>query len=163
MTKTLGLYAGSFDPFTRGHFDIVRQGMKIFDVVEIAIGQNAKKTRMFSFEESAALINASLAAEEVEPNRYRIVPFEGSLMRHATKEGATAIIRGLRQVSDFNDEFVLHGILERSTDIPFTYFICKNDFLYVSSSTARELASLGDPLDWLVHPAVEKALALKCK
>jgi pantetheine-phosphate adenylyltransferase len=158
MKKTLGLYAGSFDPFTRGHFDIVQQASRLFDVIEIAIGQNVKKKRLFDFEESAHLIRESLAAELMDSKRFRIVPFHGSLMRHAKSEAATAVIRGLRQVSDFNDEFVLHGVLERSMDIPVVYLICRQEFLHVSSSTARELASLGEPTNWLVHSSVEKAL-----
>ncbi len=159
--ETLGLYAGSFDPITRGHFNIVKQAASLFDRVQIAIGQNPRKTRLFDFEQAKALIQEAVAEEGFPQDRITISSFGGSLKAAALESGASAIIRGLRQVSDFNDEFSLHGVLERSMDLPVVYLICRHEFLHVSSSTARELASLGEPIDWLVHAAVRDALEAK--
>jgi pantetheine-phosphate adenylyltransferase len=156
---TLGIYAGSFDPFTRGHMDIVTQGLAIFDTIEVAVGRNPKKTGMFSVEERCKLVDHALREEGLPVGRVQVTSFTGSLMNHAKTRNANAVVRGLRQVSDFNDEFTLHGVFERTMAIPVVYLICRQEFLHVSSSTARELASLNESVDWLVHPTIARALA----
>ena len=91
------------------------------------------------------------------------IRFEGeSVIKYAHRIGATHIVRGLRQSSDFDDEFRYHGILGRlEPNMPMIHIICRETFLHVSSSTARELASLGEDVDWLVTPSVERALRAK--
>lgn len=157
------LYAGSFDPMTRGHLDIVRKAATMFDRVHIGIGQSAKKTRLFSPEEARDLIGKTIM--EAAPELAKVVEpgyFSGSLGRYAVERGCTHIVRGLRQVSDFNDEFTLHGVMERNyPTIPMVHIICEAEFLHVSSSTAREIASIEEKMDWLVTPSVEKALREK--
>ena len=158
---SIGLYAGSFDPITRGHTDIVRQALDIFDVVEVSVGFNPKKNRTFTAEKSVELANTAFMEDGLPMDRIRVNSFSGSLMQHARTQNASAVVRGLRQVSDFNDEFTLHGVFERTMNIPVVYLICRQEYLHVSSSTARELASLGEPVEWLVHPSVGKALTDK--
>src|ERR1700731_2098276 len=83
-----------------------------------------------------------------------------SLIAYARKIGATHIVRGLREASDFNEEFKLHGVAGRiDPSIPMVHFICEAQFLHVSSSTAKELDAMGEGIGWLVMPSVEAAFA----
>ncbi|MCA3708674.1 MAG: pantetheine-phosphate adenylyltransferase [Phenylobacterium sp.] len=162
--RTKALYAGSFDPVTRGHLDVIRKAMATFDTVHIAIGTNVRKQRAFSIEESLDLIKQSvlelwpdadnLFGEVLEVGEYT----NQSLIKYARKIGATHIVRGLREATNFNEEFNLHGLAERiDSTIPMVHFICDAQFLHVSSSTAKELDAMGEEIGWLVMPSVETA------
>ena len=186
MPKTVALYAGSFDPITRGHLDILDKALATFDVVHISIGINPLKRRLFDVEsQEAFLVNfksllehfnvptTKMGINEVSPGEYEVfhpdVPvvlrnYNGSVTRHAKRLNATHIVRGLRQASDFNDEFSLTGVVGHvDSNLIMTHFICNEKFLHISSSTARELASLGEDTSWLVTPSVETALIEKFK
>jgi pantetheine-phosphate adenylyltransferase len=176
--RTKALYAGSFDPVTRGHLDIIGKALMTFDAVHVAIGTNVRKIRTFGVEESQRLIFGSIAerwpeavvgAEAPAPSE---VLFDGaleigeftnqSLIAYARKIGATHIVRGLREASDFNEEFNLHGVAGRiDPSIPMVHFICEAQFLHVSSSTAKELDAMGECIGWLVTPCVEAAFAAR--
>ena len=174
--RTKALYAGSFDPITRGHLDIIGKALMTFDAVHVAIGTNVKKQRAFGVAESLRLIKRSIVEHWPEavanasdmPSGDLLV--EGalevgeytnqSLIAYARKIGATHIVRGLREVSDFNEEFKLHGVAGRiDPSIPMVHFICEAQFLHVSSSTAKELDAMGEGIGWLVMPSVEAAFA----
>lgn len=159
---SLALYAGSFDPITLGHIDIIRQAVRVFDRLFVGVGQNPKKKRLFDGVASVAMIEEALlqTLTKDEFSRVDVGTYCGKLLPDFASEiGANAIVRGLRQASDFNDEFVLHGMMERvAPDLPMAYFICQQQFLHVSSSTARELAQYGANVSWLVTPNVEEAL-----
>jgi pantetheine-phosphate adenylyltransferase len=156
------IYAGSFDPFTKGHMDIVEQALMIFDNVIVAIGDNPRKSRLFSIEETLPMIRETMSLHlGTDAPRIQVTTFNNALVRYAEEQKASAIVRGLRQVSDFNDEFIQNGINSRLTDIPITYFICATEFLHVSSSSVKEMARYGLDTDWLVDPHVVAALAAK--
>lgn len=155
-----GLYAGSFDPITRGHLDVIRQALTLFDGLYIGVGHNSAKSGLFSPEERRQMI-LEACAEEFPDDFSRIVvfAFHGSLAQAARAHQVGHIVRAFRQVSDFNDEFGLHGAMEKiAPDLPMVYLICNAQYLHVSSSTARELARLGEDMSWLVTPNVEVAL-----
>lgn len=168
-TKTRALYAGSFDPITRGHIDIIRKALMTFDVVHVAVGVNPLKTGLFDPAERVELIRASLAdldlaglsaapSSELEIGSFA----DESVIRYVHRVGATHVVRGLRQFSDFDDEFRYHGVFGRlEPAIPMIHIICHETFVHVSSSTARELAGLGEDVSWLVTPSVEEALRKK--
>lgn len=165
--STFGLYAGSFDPLTRGHLDIISKAAQTFDELQIGIGKNLAKKGFFDTESRINLIYSAIAEWEnpilqqaVNQGRLTVGEYSGiSIIAHANNIGATHIVRGLRQAGDFNDEFALAGIAgHMDQSLIFTHFICKEKYLHVSSSTARELASLGEDINWLVTPSVEKAL-----
>jgi pantetheine-phosphate adenylyltransferase len=175
---TKALYAGSFDPVTRGHLDIIGKALMTFDAVHVAIGANVRKTRTFGVEESRRLIARSVAERwpdavsapqggDQDPVLFggalEVGDYAGqSLIGHARQIGATHIVRGLREASDFNDEFNLHGVAGRiDPSILMVHFICEAQFLHVSSSTAKELDSVGEPIGWLVMPCVEAAFAAR--
>lgn len=169
--KTKALYAGSFDPVTRGHLDIICKALLTFDTVHVAVGTNVKKARRFDVEESQRLIRSSIVeqwpdaatGETLFDGALEVGEFaDQSLIAYARAIGATHIVRGLRQASDFNDEFNLHGVAERiDASVPMVHFICEARYLHVSSSTAKELDAFGERIDWLVTPSVEAAFAAK--
>ena len=173
--RTIAVYGGSFDPITKGHVDIILKAAQTFDEVIVAIGSNPKKTRLFPVDQSMELIRSSLM--EVLPVKeynwggpnieYDLKDFGiavdeftgGGLVSFSRSKGATHLVRGLRQASDFNDEFSLHGVIEQiAPELVMAHFIGEAKYLHVSSSTARELAYLGEPLSWVVGKSVEKAL-----
>ena len=150
--RTKALYAGSFDPITRGHLDIIGKALMTFDGVHIAIGTNVLKQRAFGVEESLQLIrqsiielwpkadtgadDGSLFAGTLTIGEYT----NQSLIHYARTSGATHIVRGLRQASDFNDEFNLHGVAGRiDPSIPMVHFICEAQFLHVSSRDRKSV------------------------
>lgn len=168
---TKALYAGSFDPVTYGHLDIIEKSFKTFDQVHVGVGVNPKKTGLFTPEERVKLITKAcqpledrFESEAEFKESFSAGSFQGSVIEYAKKIGATHIVRGLRQVSDFNDEFTYHGVLQRmAPGFPVVHLICEHLYLHVSSSTARELAALNEDLNWLVPKNVEKALRKKFK
>ncbi len=172
--RTKALYAGSFDPITRGHLDIIGKALMTFDAVHVAIGTNVRKQRAFGVDESLSLIAQSIVELWPEAEgRQGESPDDGSLfagaleigeftdlslIRYARTIGATHIARGLREASDFNEEFNLHGVAGRiDPSIPMVHFICDAPFLHVSSSTAKELDAVGEDISWLVMPSVQAA------
>ncbi len=149
------LYVGSFDPFTLGHADIVRQALMVFDFVNIGIGINPKKQPMFSLDDRIEMIRETIEAEGLDFFRVGISDYTGSMMEAARVRSVDAIVRGLRQISDFGDEFTINGMVARALPhTPMTYFICRQDFLHVSSSSVKEMAKLGEDISWMVAPSV---------
>lgn len=181
--EKIALYAGSFDPITRGHLDILSKALQTFDRVHIAMGTHPKKQRLFDLETSMRLIigaidhqlgpqefrgwhESSWTPDTVTKNKNGSIVIgtypSKTVIQHANDIGATHIVRGLRQAGDFNDEFTLAGVAGHlDPDIIFTHFICREEFLHISSSTARELALYNEDISWLVTPNVEEALLAK--
>ncbi|WP_309645340.1 pantetheine-phosphate adenylyltransferase [Phenylobacterium sp.] len=169
---TKALYAGSFDPVTRGHLDVIGKALLTFDTVHVAVGTNVRKARMFGVQESQDLLVRSITERWPEVASASGGLFEGvlevgeyanqSLIAYARRIGATHIVRGLREASNFNDEFNLHGVAGRiDPSILMVHFICEAQFLHVSSSTAKELDAMGEGIGWLVMPCVEAAFAAR--
>ena len=165
--QTRALYAGSFDPITRGHLDIVQKALKTFDAVHLAVGINPQKKGLFDVDERLDLIRRSVIDMDLDgsgsgalPAQIEIGSFAGeSVIKYARRIAATHVVRGLRQFSDFDDEFRYHGMFGRlEANIPLVHFICHESFLHVSSSSARELAGVDEDVTWLVTPSVESAL-----
>jgi len=173
--RTKALYAGSFDPITRGHLDVIGKALMTFDAVHVAIGTNVRKQRTFSIDESLRLIRRSIAelwpeaegAANAEPPMFGGALEIGeyvnqSLIKYARSIGATHIVRGLREATNFNEEFNLHGVAGRiDPSIPMVHFICDAQYLHVSSSTAKELDAMGEDIAWLVTPSVQAAFLAK--
>jgi len=158
--QTKALYAGSFDPITRGHLDVIQKAATLFDTLHIAVGTNPLKPGLFDAEARMALIRSSVADAGLAAEGIEVGSFIGeSSIRYARRIGVTHVVRGLRQSSDFDDEFRFQGIFGRlEPTIPLIHIICHETFLHVSSSTARELAAFGEDTSWLVTPSVQEAL-----
>jgi pantetheine-phosphate adenylyltransferase len=153
--ETIAIYAGSFDPVTHGHEDLIRRSCEFVDKLVVAVALNSLKTPLFSADERVELIKRVTSDNPcVEVHR-----FEGLLVNFARSVGASLIIRGLRAMSDFEYEFQM-ALMNRhlSPGLETVFMIPSLDTTYISSSIVREIALYGGSLDGLVHPAVAEAL-----
>jgi pantetheine-phosphate adenylyltransferase len=152
------IYAGSFDPITRGHEDLIRRSLEFVDRLIVAVATNSSKQPLFSVEERVALIRAAMADEP----RVDVCSFSGLLVDFAARENANLLIRGLRAVSDFEYEYQM-ALMNRhlSPKLETVYMVPSLDTTYISASLVREIARFGGNLSSLVHPAVADALRTK--
>ncbi len=152
------VYPGTFDPFTRGHEDLVRRAAVIFDKVVVAIATSPGKTPLFSLEERVGL--ATKALQSVEG--VIVTGYEGLTVDFARNNDLQAIIRGLRAVSDFEYEFQLATMNRHLTEQIETVFLTSTEnFTFVSSSLVREVAQFGGDISSFVRPHVAVALNTK--
>jgi len=157
---TVALYAGSFDPITNGHADIIRRSLGFVNRLMVAVATNSSKNPLFTVEERVALIQKTVADEP----RVEVRQFEGLLVDFARASGIKMIIRGLRAVSDFEYEYQM-ALMNRhlGAEIETVFMIPSLDTTHVSSSLVREVARFGGDVSTLVHPVVAEALKLKYK
>lgn len=154
----IAIYPGTFDPMTYGHLDVVKRAAEIFDKVIITVAYNAAKQPLFTTEERLAMIRQSVKTlKNVEVDSFR-----GLLVTYAKKKKATAIIRGLRAVSDFEYEFQM-ALMNRKLDTNITtvFLMPHEKYTYLNSSIVREIALLGGDYTEFVPPVVQKYLAKK--
>ncbi len=151
----IGLYAGSFDPVTRGHEDVIRRSLNFVDRLVVAVATNVSKQPLFSIEERKRLIQVSLNGLE----RVDIMEFQGLLVDFAKEVGATISIRGLRAVSDFEYEYQM-ALMNRHLlpSLETLFMVPSVDLTFISSSLVREIARFNGDLSSLVHPEVAAAL-----
>jgi pantetheine-phosphate adenylyltransferase len=155
MTQNrIAVCPGSFDPITNGHMDIVHRALCVFDKIIIAIGHNPLKKDLFSTEEKAAMIRASIDGN----TRIEVDIFEGLLVDYCLKVGAHAILRGLRVVSDFEMELQLALMNRRLCNKIETFFLMTDyNHLFVSSTIIKATAAAGGSVKGLVpDPVLEK-------
>ncbi|HUF65214.1 MAG TPA: pantetheine-phosphate adenylyltransferase [Gemmatimonadaceae bacterium] len=152
------IYAGSFDPITRGHEDLIERALQFVDRLVVGIAVNVHKQPLFPVEERMAMISAATASEA----RVEVRQFEGLLVDFAREVDASLIIRGLRAVSDFEYEFQM-ALMNRhlSPALETVFMVPSLDTTYISSSLVREVARFGGDIDELVHPEVAAALRRK--
>jgi len=154
------IYPGSFDPVTNGHLDVIERARKLFDEVIVAVAHNDQKHPLFSLEERMSLLSATLdGTRNVE-----IAPMDGLLVDFAIARQATAVIRGLRAISDFEFEFqmaLMNRKLESSVETIF--LMPKEEYTYLSSRIVKEIARLGGDVSGFVPLPVAKALTGKLK
>ncbi len=149
------VYPGTFDPITNGHVDLIQRAARLFDRVIVAVAADTHKMPVFSTEERVALVRASLGAH---PN-VEVREFSGLLVNFVRLQGATAIMRGLRAVSDFEYEFQLAGMNRRmAPDIETLFLMPAEQYTYISSSLVREIARLQGDVSGFVTPQVQAAL-----
>lgn len=157
MTK-IAVVPGSFDPITFGHLDIIKRGVRVFDVVHVVVLNNSSKNSLFTAEERVKLIRQVTANM---PN-VEVSMFSGLLVDYAKKVNAHAIIRGLRAVSDFEYEMQITSMNRVLDEEIETFFIMtKNQYSFLSSSIVKEVAKYGADISELVPKEVELALKEK--
>ena len=152
------LTPGTFDPITSGHLDIITRAAQLFDEVVVAEAASAGKRPLFTLEERTALVEEAVAPL----SNVRVKPFTGMLVDFARQEGAQVVIKGLRAITDFEYEFqqaALNIQLDGSAETMF--IMSPPEYMYLSSSVVREIASLGGPVGRFVPPCVEAALRAK--
>jgi pantetheine-phosphate adenylyltransferase len=148
----IAVYPGTFDPITLGHLDIIRRGAHLVDKLVIGVTTNPSKEPMFSTAERLAMVR-----REVEgiPGNIDVVEFDSLLMEFAEKQGATAILRGLRAVADFEYEFQMAGMNQQLNDDIETVFLMADVSLQpIASKLVKEIARYGGAIDKFVTPAV---------
>ena len=152
------IYAGSFDPITHGHADLVRRSLEFVDRLVVAVATNVNKTPLFTLDERMELIRA---ATENNP-RVEVRQFHGLLVDFARDCGAKLIIRGLRAVSDFEYVFQM-ALMNRplSPQLETVFMVPSLDATYISSSLVREVARYRGDVTGLVHPVVADALSAR--
>ena len=147
----IAVYPGSFDPITCGHLDIIRRSSVMFDEVIIAVLNNSAKTPLFSAEERVRLIEKSIADL---PN-CRAVYFSGLLVDFVQQQGATAVIKGLRAISDFEYEFQMALANKMLYDGAETVFLTTSaENMYLSSSVVKQIASFGGDISHFVPECI---------
>ncbi|MEX1186755.1 MAG: pantetheine-phosphate adenylyltransferase [Gemmatimonadaceae bacterium] len=151
----VAIYAGAFDPITRGHEDLVVRSLEFVDRLVVAVANNSAKQPLFDLQERKRLIRAAVGDEP----RIDVRDFTGLLVDFAREVEASLIIRGLRAVSDFEYEFQM-ALMNRhlSPGLETVFMVPSLDTTYISSSIVREVARLGGNVEGLVHPVVAEAL-----
>ena len=153
------IYPGSFDPLTNGHLDIIERSARLFDEVVVAILVNQSKQSLFSIDERLSII-----AEVAGSDRVRVDTFHGLLVHYAVEQQATAIIRGIRAVSDYEYELQMALMNRRLEPSVETIFLMSNEaYSFVSSRLVKEVASLGGAVTGMVPPLVESLLAQRLR
>jgi pantetheine-phosphate adenylyltransferase len=154
------VYAGSFDPITKGHLDIVRRALGVFDEIVVAVAHNpAKESGLFTAAERVAMTTEALADIG---DRVSVDAFDGLLVHYCDRINADAIIRGLRAVSDFEYEFQMAMMNRHLNTHVETYFMTASEaYFYTASRLVKEVASLGGDVSGLVPPVVHRALVAK--
>lgn len=152
------IYPGSFDPVTNGHLDVIQRAARLFDRVIVAVANNDSKQPLFTLEERRQLVaQATRSFANVETDS-----FDGLLIDYARARRATAIIRGLRAVSDFEFEFQLALINRRMNETIETIFLMPREtYTFLSSRIVKEICRLGGDVSPFVPAPVLRALERK--
>lgn len=148
----IAVYAGTFDPITLGHVDLIQRAAKIFDQIIIAIAASPAKQPLFNLKERIDLAERSLQASE----KVKVFGFSGLLLDFAKEQGATVIIRGLRTVTDFDYEFQLASMNRHmNPSIESLFLMPSEKYMTISASLVREIASLkGDVANFVPEPVL---------
>ncbi len=153
----VAVYPGVFDPVTLGHLDVVRRGAALFDRLIVAVTSSPDKDSLFTREERLAMVRE--ACEGVE--NAEVAPYDGLTVEFVRGHGASVILRGLRQRSDFEHEYQLALTNRTIAGVETLLVMADERVAYISSHLVREVASLGGDVSKLVPPNVVAALAAK--
>lgn len=150
------IYPGTFDPITNGHLDLIRRALRLFDHVVVAVGTARDKDPMFTAEERVELIAGAVSDLE----NVSVMSFEGLLVETVRDVGAAVIVRGLREVSDFEYEFQMALMNRRlAAEIETVFLMPSERYTYLNSTVVKEVFTLGGDVSGLVPPNVLDELA----
>jgi len=152
------IYPGSFDPVTNGHLDVIDRARKLFDEVIVAVAHNDQKNPFFTLEERLEFLRRTVG----EMENVKVAPLDGLLVDFAMAKNATAVVRGLRAISDFEFEFqmaLMNRKLEASVETIF--LMPKEEYTYLSSRIVKEIARLGGDISQFVSADVATAFNKK--
>ena len=154
----IGIYPGSFDPFTAGHYDVLKHASALFDRVYVSVLNNAAKRPMFSTGERETLIRTVVEAEGIK--NVVVSSFDGLTVEYAKSIGASHIIRGLRAITDFEYEFQIDAVNHRmAPEIETVYFMASPEHSYLSSSIIKEIGMYGADIHGLVPDSIHNIIA----
>ena len=151
----IAIYAGSFDPITQGHIDLVRRATQIFDHVILAVGHNSAKKYLLPLETRIAVVSES--SQDID--RVSVDQFDGLLVDYCRRIGACAILRGLRAVTDFEFEFKI-GLanMDMAPSVQTVFLLSEPATIFISSSLVREIAANGGDVSRYVPPPALREL-----
>ena len=156
----IAVYPGTFDPLTLGHEDVVRRAAKLFDKVVLAVAAGHHKKTLFTLDERMAMAREVFA----DMPQVRVATFTGLVRDFALSQGARALVRGVRSVSDFDYEFQLAGMNRHLMPEVETVFLTPGEkYQFISSTLVREIATLGGEVHQFVSPVVQARLADKVR
>lgn len=144
------IFPGSFDPITKGHFDIIKRGISLFDEVIVAIGINAEKKYMFSLEDRKRFIEEAF----IEETKVKVITYQGLTIDLCQKENAQFILRGLRNPADFEFEKAIAHTNRRLSKIETVFLLTAAKTSYISSSIVRDVIRNGGDYTVLVPDSV---------
>ena len=151
------IYPGTFDPITFGHMDIIKRAVRLFDEVIVSVARDTQKKTLFTTEERMRMIEEVVKIDGVYTDQ-----FGGLLVEYAKSQGACALIRGLRAVSDFEYEFQMALVNRKlSEDLTTVFLMPHEQYTHLNSSIVREVASLGGDVSPYVPPVVMERLKSK--
>lgn len=154
----IAIYPGSFDPVTNGHLDVIERAAVLFDEVIVSVSRNANKKPLFTIEEREAMLR------EVLRPYYNVIvdSFAGLTVNYAKSKGAQAIIRGLRAISDFENEFMMALTNKKlAPSIETIFLMTRAEYSFISSSAVKEVVLFGGCVKDMVPPYVEQKLLEK--
>ena len=156
----IAVYPGTFDPITYGHIDVIKKSLKIFDKLIVATTDNSDKDYYFSIDERIDIINNSLFKDlNLDKKKIKVISFNNLTIELCRKHNASAIIRGLRAVSDFEYEFQLAGMNKKLNSKIETMFLMSDiENQIISSKFVKEIANLGGNIDRFVTKYAVKML-----
>ncbi|KTQ88915.1 MULTISPECIES: pantetheine-phosphate adenylyltransferase [Aureimonas] len=159
--RRVALFAGSFDPLTNGHLDVLTQASRLFDRIVVSIGIHPGKAPLFSADERAALVRRALEAERLDAEIV-VSFFQGLTVDEAHRHGATALLRGIRDGGDFDYEMQLAGMNARlAPDVGTIFLPASIETRPITATLVRQIASLGGDVSAFVPPVVAEALREK--
>jgi len=163
MTQRTAFYAGSFDPLTNGHLDVLKASLAIADEIYVGIGIQASKQPLFSFDERVALIEASCADElGADAKRIKVVSFKGLVIDASRKHGAAIMIRGLRDGTDLDYEMQMAGMNETmAPDLQTVFLPASPSVRTITATLVRQIAAMGGDIRPFVPAAVVAPLKAK--
>ena len=158
MKNVIAIYPGSFDPLTNGHLDLIERGSKIFDRLIVAILQNAEKEPLFTLAERLEMLR-----EMTRPMaNVEIDTFQGLLVDYAHRRGASALLRGIRAISDYEYELQM-ALMNRKLgpELETVFMMPAEAYSYVSSRLVKQIIQLGGSVSGLIPPSVEERVRRK--
>jgi pantetheine-phosphate adenylyltransferase len=161
--RRVAIYPGTFDPITNGHVDIILRAAELFDEVIVALAKNSQKSPLFSEAERRDLVEATIIeCCGAAKSNIRTDAFQGLLVEYAKQVGASAVVRGLRAVSDFEYEFQM-ALMNRklAPEISTVFLMPHDEYTYLNSTIIREVARYGKDVSEFVPNAVASALKNK--
>jgi pantetheine-phosphate adenylyltransferase len=156
------IFPGSFDPLTNGHLDIIRRSCPLFDEIVIAVLNNPDKNPLFTVEERCRMLEEILPSLGIEGCSLIVDSFSGLTAKFAVERGATAIVRGIRAVSDYEYELRM-ALMNRKLEptIETVFLMAGEEYSYVSSTLMKQVFELGGRVEGLIPPLVERRMREK--
>jgi pantetheine-phosphate adenylyltransferase len=154
--KRIAVYSGTFDPITLGHEDVARRAAGLFDELIMAVAVAHHKTTRFTLAERMALVQAALG----DDTRVRVLPFDGLIMDFCRQQGACAVVRGIRNLTDFDYETQMAAMNRKlNAGVETVLLLPQAELQCISSTLVREIAKLGGDVSGMVSAAVAQALS----